>query len=176
MILEQCIVHTRAEKACLSTYLTSRSCAGCTGNELIQSIGMLSEHIIGSFHTFNDTTDADAVEVKVKLSSVPVAARRSRPKMSLTRPDALTINININTQTTQNNTISLIDWIVNNLSIGNAMIATLNLQLFGNDAWHHQFIYGITLNDHENDKNDNRSDTKSVNISYIVAILLLTTL
>lgn len=41
--------------------------------------------------------------------------------------------------------ITLIDFITMKLQEGCSLIATLNLQLIGNDAWHHQCIYGIDL-------------------------------
>lgn len=36
----------------------------------------------------------------------------------------------------------LASWVEEQLEQGKQLIATLNLQLLGNDAWHHQFIFG----------------------------------
>lgn len=36
----------------------------------------------------------------------------------------------------------LVEWIAAQLREGKCLVATLNLQAIGNDAWHHQFIYG----------------------------------
>jgi hypothetical protein len=39
--------------------------------------------------------------------------------------------------------LGLIEWIAAQLKENKALVATFNLQLLGNDAWHHQFIYGV---------------------------------
>lgn len=39
--------------------------------------------------------------------------------------------------------LSLLDFLKKNIEEGNGIVATMNLQVLGNDAWHHQIIYGI---------------------------------
>jgi hypothetical protein len=38
---------------------------------------------------------------------------------------------------------TLAQFVLNHMINGVALVATLNLQLLGNDAWHHQMIYGV---------------------------------
>src|SRR5690606_22173857 len=43
------------------------------------------------------------------------------------------------------NSQDLLTFLSAQLKAGKCCVATLNLQLLGNDAWHHQFIYAIDL-------------------------------
>jgi hypothetical protein len=106
-----CTLRKRANDAALPQYLESRSVAGCTGQDLVDSMGMLlsnNRHMLGN------------VEVEGKFWSMA----------DITESHA-----------------SLTSFITDYLQSGCCLVATLNLQLFGNDAWHHQMIYGITTSD-----------------------------
>src|SRR3989338_1452256 len=41
--------------------------------------------------------------------------------------------------------LELLQWLADRLREGCLLVATLNLQLLGNDAWHHQFIYAVDI-------------------------------
>jgi hypothetical protein len=43
----------------------------------------------------------------------------------------------------QSQSLSLIDYLAFLLQAGKAVVGTFNLQILGNDAWHHQLIYGV---------------------------------
>jgi hypothetical protein len=103
-----CILRKRANEAPLPQYLQSRSVAGCTGEDLVQSMELLvasnsttlNRRIIGKFWTTHDIETSEC-----------------RPSISV--------------------------FLRGLIHEGCCAVATLNLQLFGNDAWHHQMVYGV---------------------------------
>lgn len=101
-----CILRTRAQDAPLPQYLLSRADAGCTGEELVESMTILQRDNPGKVH---------------------------RPVSGLFMPYNEFIK----------GSGSLVDACAIHLDQGACLVATLNLQLIGNDAWHHQVIYGV---------------------------------
>ena len=97
MVLSASVLRYRKNDAPLAQYLASRSVAGCTGEEIVESVRRLSNNVKGEF---------------VSFSSLP-------------------------------DTVRLVDWVANKIEEECCCVATLNLQLFGNDAWHHQLVYGV---------------------------------
>ena len=122
-VLEKCILRKRANTSPLPEYLLSRSIAGCTGEEISKSLKKFHENIYSQF--FKSSNDSQTEKCLVYHS--------------LTIP-------NIENDFLIENTKDLILWISNKIQNGYGLIATLNLQLTGNDAWHHQFIYGVHIN------------------------------
>jgi predicted nicotinamide N-methyase len=114
--LQSCILRTRRNESFLPDYLASRSVAGCTGEDLIESMGLLLRdnqdtlgkvHLTGSFHTYSDVT-ASCTNANTKDAAV-------------------------------------FDFIVSCLQQRKYVVGTFNLQVEGNDAWHHQVIFGANL-------------------------------
>jgi hypothetical protein len=111
-----CILRKRANEAPLPQYLQSRSVAGCTGEDLVQSMEllvasnskMLNRRITGKFWTTHD------IETSVYGPSISAFLRGL-------------------------------------IQEGCCAVATLNLQLFGNDAWHHQMVYGVESDENSDD-------------------------
>ena len=105
-----CILKARALDAPLPEYLLSRSKAGCTGEELIESMAILCAR--------NPSLLTVGNRPRVSGNFVPFSELLSRGK-------------------------SLINFCGEELRRGHCLVVTLNLQLVGNDAWHHQVVYGI---------------------------------
>jgi hypothetical protein len=106
--VSMCTLRKRSNEAALPQYLESRSVAGCTGQDLVDSMGRL----LSSNHSL-----LGGATVEGKFWSMAA------------------INGSSN---------SLAAFITEHIEAGHCLVATLNLQLFGNDAWHHQMIFGIT--------------------------------
>ncbi len=98
-----CIVRSRDIAAPLPQYLASRSIAGCTGQELVQSISMLTS-----------------------ANNLPPIAGQFIPFNTILAKG-----------------ISLIDYLCELFKNGHAVVGCFNLQVLGNDAWHHQAIYAV---------------------------------
>ncbi len=96
-----CILRKRDLDCPLPEYLISRSLAGCTGSDLVQSMNILSSSI------------------KSKLS----VCGEFIPYQSIGK--------------------DVVEFIAELLSRKISVIGTFNLQILGNDAWHHQMIYGV---------------------------------
>jgi hypothetical protein len=122
-----CILRRRAEKETVFPYLLSRYDAGCTGEELIESMNLilkennLSCQVNGKFYPFREcffdqTVGSDRIN---DCSVVSEADVDSSEKTDLS------------------------SFVKENLQKSNILIATLNLQIIENDAWHHQIIYGM---------------------------------
>eukprot|EP01040_Poterioochromonas_malhamensis_P003981 gene3981-4260_t len=102
-----CILRNRANSSPIFPYLLSRHNAGCTGEELIQSMHLLFERnrslfthaptISGRFFSYRDIQDR-----------------------------------------------SITEFLAEHIQQGHVPIATMNLQLLGNDAWHHQIIFAVS--------------------------------
>lgn len=100
----KCIVRRRKEDSPLPEYLLSRYNAGCTGEELCESMQLLTELypllkeklLVHEFVSYHDITEG-----------------------------------------------KVLNFLEHHLQSGHGLVATMNLQLFGNDAWHHQLIYGV---------------------------------
>ncbi len=102
-----CILRNRANSSPIFSYLLSRHNAGCTGEELIQSMHLLLE--------------------------------RNRSLFSHTPP---TISGRFfSYRDIQNRSIT--EFLAGHIEQGHVPIATMNLQLLGNDAWHHQIIFAV---------------------------------
>eukprot|EP01039_Chlorochromonas_danica_P006648 gene6648-7348_t len=99
------ILRKRAEAAPLPQYLLSRFNAGCTGEELVQSMSLILDHA-----HITDLLEDGYFQPYETLDNKP---------------------------------IDLVDYLEKKFIEGYVIIATLNLQVLGNDAWHHQIVYGI---------------------------------
>jgi hypothetical protein len=109
------ILRKRQNDSNLPKYLVSRSDAGCSGEELVLSLKQVVE--ANKDKQFTSLTQAAATK-PIKGEFVP-------------------------SKTITAESPSLLDFVADNINKGNVCIATYNLQLFGNDAWHHQMIYGV---------------------------------
>lgn len=96
-----CILRNRDLECPLPEYLLSRSLAGCTGSDLVESMKKLST----------------STKTMVALCGEFI------PYQSIE--------------------IDIVEFIAELLSHNTAVIGTFNLQVLGNDAWHHQLIYGV---------------------------------
>jgi hypothetical protein len=103
----KCILRLRSNEAPLAQYLESRSVAGCTGQELVDSMQVLLE--INGF---------PKLEIAKFLSYKEICIETSK-------------------------NFDLVDCLKSYILSGHKIIATLNLQVSGNDAWHHQMVYGV---------------------------------
>ena len=99
-----CILRTRQNDAPLPQYLRSRFDAGCTGEELVDSI----RRIIVS----------NELSVDLEAKFVSYSSIKGQQEGGL------------------------VEYLADKFNDGWVAIATLNLQIYGNDAWHHQVIYG----------------------------------
>eukprot|EP01038_Epipyxis_sp_PR26KG_P008754 gene8754-11828_t len=106
-----CILRRRNNSGSLSEYLKSRSVAGCSGEDLIESMNIL----------FNDNPT-------LKLKKNQLSNSEFVPYHQI-----------------KNSNAELVDFLKAKLNQKCGIVATLNLQLFGNDAWHHQMIYGVDV-------------------------------
>lgn len=98
------IVRCRANTSPLPQYLLSRYNAGCTGEELVESMkAVLHENKL-----------EDLVECMPFVPFFPI--------------DPST---------------SIVDYLSDMFTQGCIIVATFNLQVLGNDAWHHQVVYGV---------------------------------
>eukprot|EP01035_Chromulina_nebulosa_P030898 gene30898-41120_t len=108
-----CILRVRDNDAPLTQYLQSRSIAGCTGEDLVASMQSI---FLKNPHFLNG---GDHV----------IGSFESFKDFT---------GLSKNSHGPQ-----LIEAIAERLKNSEVLIATLNLQLLGNDAWHHQMIYGV---------------------------------
>ena len=109
----KCILRTRANDASIFPYLLSRYNAGCTGEELIESMSLLLEANKTYFNT----------------SRLPHITGRFYNYQTIKQEGFSTI----------------IEFLSHHLSTGGIPVATLNLQILGNDAWHHQIVHGVNF-------------------------------
>lgn len=109
-----CILRVRDNDAPLAQYLHSRSIAGCTGEDLVASM----RNILLKNPYF---LKGDNLHVIGSFKSFKDFMSQSK----------------------NSNGSQLIEAIAERLKNSEVLIATLNLQLLGNDAWHHQMIYGV---------------------------------
>ena len=114
-----CILRNRLNDKPLPEYLLSRSIAGCTGQDLVDSMKLLINE--------NPTCFANVV-IEGKFWSMQDIIHSNK---------------------------TLSQFIQTNLENNCCMVVTLNLQLFGNDAWHHQTIYGMTIKENTQDQGEN---------------------
>lgn len=118
-VLAASTLRVRANDAPLPQYLASRAVAGCTGQEIVDAISVLEPN-------------------RIACEFLPTFQCRSAAASS--EPPG-TFSIQGRTD--------VIDWLSevfsSNRSCGNrvCVVATLNLQLLGNDAWHHQLVFGV---------------------------------
>lgn len=126
-VLGSSTLRTRKNDAPLPEYLASRSVAGCTGEEVIEAVNSLSS-TLSSFKSPSEFS-----KFYPACSNKDLSYLRTH---ELAFPD-ISRDFMIDGRT------DLIEWISDHLSEGNCLVATLNLQLLQNDAWHHQFIYGV---------------------------------
>jgi hypothetical protein len=128
-----CILRRRDESATIFPYLRSRYNAGCTGQELIDSMNLILKEnnlnfiVHGKFFSFREHFHQNHREDLNSIFQFP------------------------NRKVIQNHDEKqhLLPFVKEHLQKSNVVIATLNLQIVSNDAWHHQIIYGIN----ENEKN-----------------------
>lgn len=102
---DQCILRTRANNAPLPQYLYSRHHAGCTGEELVESIPLLLKQ---------NQLSTDLLETEF----LPYSQILEKY-------------------------VSILECLIDKFAQGYIGIATMNLQVLGNDAWHHQVVFGV---------------------------------
>lgn len=112
-----CILRVRDNDAPLAQYLLSRSIAGCTGEDLLVS---MQNMLVKNVHFMNVYQQRHVIG----------CFKSFKDFMS---------------HSNVNGTKQLIEAIAERLKNSEVLIATLNLQLLGNDAWHHQMIYGVDM-------------------------------
>jgi hypothetical protein len=118
-LLAASTLRVRANDAPLPQYLASRAVAGCTGQEIVDAISVLEPR-------------------RVACEFLPTFHGRSAAASS--EPSG-TFSIQ--------GRADIIEWLYevfcSSRSGGNrvCVVATLNLQLLGNDAWHHQLVFGV---------------------------------
>jgi hypothetical protein len=100
---KNCILRQRDLESPLPDYLLSRSIAGCTAQELLQSMDIL-----------------------VRDNGLRAVERHFMSYEAIKRTHS-----------------SISRFISEQLRNKLCVVATLNLQLLGNDAWHHQLVYGV---------------------------------
>jgi hypothetical protein len=100
---DNCILRQRDLESPLPDYLLSRSIAGCTAQELLESMDIL-------------VRDNGLRAVESHFMSYETI-KRTHSSISRFISEQLRNNF--------------------------CVVATLNLQLLGNDAWHHQLVYGV---------------------------------
>ena len=132
-VLQASILRKRAHTAPLLDYLVSRSCAGCTGEEVIESVRLLFTPEHGTqleTHFFSCSKFVDSRHVKFQKLFAPLPERDFElPTLGSPEPNF--------------DHTDVIAWLKQKFETGHCLVATLNLQLFGNDAWHHQFVYAV---------------------------------
>lgn len=113
-----CTLRKRDYEASLPQYLASRSVAGCTGQDLVDSMYRL-------------TAANKLAPLKGEFVSFESLGRSSN---------------------------GFIDFLSTCIGEGKAVVATLNLQVVGNDAWHHQLVYGVSLVSADDNNNSSNSE------------------
>jgi nicotinamide N-methyltransferase len=114
--LGSCILRLRRNQSYLPDYLASRSVAGCTGADLVESMKSL---II------------DNPQLQSKLPGLT--------------GQFVSYSEIISTAQSSGSKESIFEYIVESLKRDKFLIGTFNLQVEGNDAWHHQVIFGANV-------------------------------
>ena len=118
-VLAASTLRVRANDAPLPQYLASRAVAGCTGQEIVDAIRVLEPRRIAC--EFLPTFQCSSAEA----SSEPIGAFSIQGRTDI------------------------IEWLYDMFSSNRSgdhrvcVVATLNLQLLGNDAWHHQLVFAV---------------------------------
>src|SRR3989338_11319243 len=143
-LLEAVVLRKRAYAAPLAEYLASRSVAGCSGEELIESMIRINAEVTGKFYNFEEIISTFPPSLSFPISNIQTAQNPLCVKIAQMNCDAIG-TLSQNDSDSELTDRLIFEFIAQHLQQKKALIATLNLQLLGNDAWHHQFIYGVDL-------------------------------
>ena len=142
-VLSKSTLRTRMNDAPLPQYLASRSVAGCTGEEVVQAVRDLSPSYLSSSSSSPPSSSSSSSSTPSCFSTFYPACT-GKDSSHLVSHELLFPDVDrdflIDGQS------DLIEWLADHLNKGHCLVATLNLQLLQNDAWHHQFIYGVDRN------------------------------
>ena len=127
-VLKISVLRNRANDAPLPQYLASRSVAGCSGEEILGSVRAFYSNAAPSSTTLVSQFYPCCTGLNTAYLS---SLKLEYPQLE--RDFAI------------DGTSNLIEWLANKIKDGQCIVATLNLQLLGNDAWHHQVVYAVDL-------------------------------
>ncbi len=161
-----CILRTRANEAPLPQYLKSRYNAGCTGEELVESMRKLlvknrsilapgvANEIESEFVSFRDILLYEEERQKQlgngglrggnrgHSGSRSAVSNNSDKTSTTTTTDDSDNDIQGGMSKSEQQHL-LAEYLSSRFQEHWLAIATMNLQVIGNDAWHHQIVYGL---------------------------------